>query len=119
MLEVWGTGAASREFLFVRDAAQAIVAATELYDKPEPVNIGSGEEITIGELVERVAKACRFEGRIAWDASKPDGQPRRCLDTHRAAQEFGFRATTSLAAGLRETADWYEAHRRLDDKSNR
>jgi GDP-L-fucose synthase len=110
-LDVWGTGTVSREFLFVRDAAAAIAAATELYDKPEPVNIGSGQEITIRDLVELVCRECRFEGRIVWDTSKPDGQPRRCLDTSRAAREFGFRATTSLAAGLRETVAWYENNR--------
>jgi GDP-L-fucose synthase len=109
LLEVWGTGSASREFLFVRDAAAAITAATDLYDKPEPVNIGSGQEITIRELVELICRECRFEGRVRWDASKPDGQPRRCLDTTRAAEEFGFRATTALAAGLAETVAWYES----------
>ena len=107
---VWGTGSASREFLFVRDAARAVAAATDLYDKPDPVNIGSGQEITIRELVELVCKICRFEGGIRWDATKPDGQPRRCLDTTRAAAEFGFRASTSLVDGLRETVAWYEAN---------
>jgi GDP-L-fucose synthase len=102
-LEVWGTGSASREFLFVRDAAAAIVAATELYNKPEPVNIGSGQEITIRQLVELVCDECGFQGRIVWDETKPDGQPRRCLDTSRAAAEFDFRAKTSLRDGLRET----------------
>lgn len=111
MLEVWGTGAASREFLFVRDAAAAVVAATDLYNKPDPVNIGSGQEITIRDLVELICRLCRFEGRISWDSSKPDGQPRRCLDTSRAAAEFGFRATTQLIEGLRETVEWYEEHR--------
>ena len=110
-IEVWGSGRASREFLFVRDAAQAIVAATELYDQPDPVNIGSGEEITIRDLVELISRICRFEGEIRWDASQPDGQPRRALDTSRAAAEFGFRAATPLAAGLRETAAWFEANR--------
>jgi GDP-L-fucose synthase len=109
-IEVWGTGSASREFLFVRDAARAIVAATELYDKPEPVNIGSGQEISIRELVELICKACRFEGGIRWDLTKPDGQPRRCLDTTRAAADFGFRARTSLVDGLRETVAWYETN---------
>ncbi|HEV2970681.1 MAG TPA: GDP-L-fucose synthase [Pirellulales bacterium] len=107
-IEVWGTGSASREFLFVRDAAQAVAAATDLYNTPDPVNIGSGQEITIRELVELVCGICRFEGKIRWDSSKPDGQPRRCLDTTRAAAEFGFRASTSLVEGLRETAAWYE-----------
>jgi GDP-L-fucose synthase len=108
-IEVWGTGNASREFLFVRDAAQAIAAATDLYDKPDPVNIGSGQEIPIRELVELICNSCRYFGGIRWDSSKPDGQPRRCLDTTRAAAEFDFRASTSLAGGLRETIAWYES----------
>ena len=109
-IDVWGTGSASREFLFVCDAARAVAAATDLYDKPDPVNIGSGQEITIRELVELVCKICRFEGRILWDSTKPDGQPRRCLDTSRAAAEFGFRASTPLVEGVRETVAWYEAN---------
>lgn len=108
-IEVWGTGNASREFLFVRDAARAIAAATEHYDEPEPVNIGSGQEIPIRELVELICHVCRFEGEIRWDTTKPDGQPRRCLDTTRAAAGFGFRATASLIDGLRETVAWYES----------
>jgi GDP-L-fucose synthase len=110
-IEVWGTGTASREFLFVRDAAQAIAAATDRYNKPEPVNIGAGREISIRDLAELICRVCRFEGSIRWDASKPDGQPRRCLDTSRAEAEFGFRAATSLEDGLRETAKWYETSR--------
>ena len=105
---MWGTGNASREFLFVRDAARAIAAAAELYDKPEPVNIGCGQEISIRDLAELICRICRFRGEIRWDASKPDGQPRRCLDTTRAAAEFGFRSTTSFEEGLRETVAWYE-----------
>lgn len=110
-IEVWGTGSASREFLFVRDAARAIALASDLYNKPAPVNIGSGCEITIRDLTTLICRLCGFEGEIRWDASKPDGQPRRCLDTSRAAAEFGFRATTSLEDGLRETIAWYEQHR--------
>jgi GDP-L-fucose synthase len=110
-LEVWGSGTASREFLFVRDAAQAIAAATDRYNKPEPVNIGAGREITIRELTDLICRVCRFEGEIHWDSTKPDGQPRRCLDTSRAEAEFGFRATTTLEDGLRETVAWYEATR--------
>jgi GDP-L-fucose synthase len=110
-VEVWGTGSASREFLFVRDAARAIAAAAELYDKPEPVNIGSGEEISIRDLAELICRICRYQGEIRWDASKPDGQPRRCLDTTRAEAEFGFKATTSFQAGLQETVAWYEDYR--------
>jgi GDP-L-fucose synthase len=108
-VEVWGTGAASREFLFVRDAAKAIAAATERYNKPEPVNVGSGCEVTIRELASTICRLCEFRGEIRWDCSRPDGQPRRCLDTTRAWEEFGFRAQTDLLTGLRETIAWYEA----------
>lgn len=111
-IEAWGTGSASREFLFVRDAARGIAAATNAYNKPEPVNLGSGEEITIRALTELVCRHCRYEGEIRWDPSKPDGQPRRRLDTTRAEAEFGFRATTSLDEGIRETVAWYEQFRR-------
>jgi GDP-L-fucose synthase len=105
---VWGTGKASREFLYVEDAAEGIVAATEKYDKPAPVNLGSGREITIKELVDVVAKVSGFRGKIVWDASRPDGQPRRCLDTARARVEFGFEAKTDLLSGLQKTIDWYK-----------
>lgn len=104
---VWGTGKATREFLFVDDAAEGIVLATERYDNPSPVNLGAGVEISIHELVERIAKLVGFRGRIVWDPSKPDGQPRRCLDTSRAARAFGFRARTSFAEGLERTVRWY------------
>ena len=107
-IEVWGTGTATREFLFVRDAANAIALATNQYDKPEPVNIGAGQEITIRALTELICKLCQFHGEIRWDATKPDGQPRRCLDTSRATREFGFTAATSFRDGLSETIDWYE-----------
>jgi GDP-L-fucose synthase len=106
-IEGWGDGTPSREFLYVGDAADAIVKATIHYDSPEPVNIGSGQEITIRDLLQKVAAATGFRGRITWDASKPNGQPRRCLNVERAA-EFGFRATTTLDAGLRETVEWYQ-----------
>jgi GDP-L-fucose synthase len=108
---VWGTGKATREFLYVEDAAQAIVLATERYDRPEPVNVGAGFEISIRELVEHIVTLTGFEGRVAWDGSKPDGQPRRCLDTSRAAREFGFRARTSFADGLERTVRWYLVER--------
>jgi GDP-L-fucose synthase len=108
-IEVWGTGAASREFLYVEDAAEAIVRATESYDGAEPVNIGSGVEIRIRELVEQIARLTGFTGEIRWDATKPDGQPRRCLDTTRAEQLFGFRARTAFEDGLRRTIDWYRS----------
>lgn len=110
-IDVWGTGTVSREFLFVRDAAEAIATATESYDAPEPVNIGSGQEITIKHLVEMICDLAAFTGEIRWDHTKPDGQPRRCLDTTRAARAFGFTAKTSLRDGLIETLAWYERHR--------
>lgn len=110
-LDVWGTGSASREFLFVRDAAAAIARATECYEDADPVNIGSGQEISIKDLVTKICQLCNFQGRVQWDATKPDGQPRRCLDTTRARERFGFQAKTSLDEGLRETICWYEQHR--------
>lgn len=108
---VWGDGTPTREFLFVEDCAEAIVLATERYDRPEPVNIGAGREISIKDLVGLIARLTGFRGRITWDTSKPNGQPRRCLDTSRAAQEFGFRATTGFEEGLRRTIEWYRTHR--------
>jgi len=111
-IDVWGTGAASREFLYVADCARAIVLATERYDKPDPVNIGAGREIAIVDLVKLIAEATGFAGHIVWDPTKPDGQPRRCLDVSRAEREFEFRATTSFLEGLRATVDWYRASRR-------
>lgn len=110
-IECWGTGSASREFIYAPDAAYGIVLATEKYDSPEPVNIGAGFEITIKDLVEKIAKLTGFTGRILWDASKPDGQPRRCLDTSRAFREFGFKAQTDFDAGLKATIDWYRANK--------
>ncbi len=106
-VEVWGSGNASREFLYVKDAAQGIVAAADQYDSPEPVNLGSGEEVTIRHLAQTIADLSGFAGKLEWDPHKPDGQPRRCLDTTRARREFGFQATTKLHDGLRETIDWY------------
>lgn len=108
----WGTGLASREFLYVDDAAEGIVLATERYDGPEPVNLGAGREITIRELVEAVARLCGYAGEIRWDASQPDGQPRRMLDTSRAKRLFGFEAKTEFEAGLQATIGWYLASRR-------
>lgn len=103
----WGTGSASREFLYVDDAAEAIVAATRSYDSAEPVNLGSGRETTIRELAERIAELSGFEGSLVWDQSKPDGQPRRSLDTVRAREGFGFTAKTTLDEGLRATIEWF------------
>lgn len=108
---VWGTGEATREFLYVEDAAEAIVLAAEKYDKGDPVNIGAGFEISIRDLVELVSELTGFSGRIAWDTSRPDGQPRRMLDTRRAFDEFGFRAKTDFREGLRKTIDWYVKQR--------
>jgi GDP-L-fucose synthase len=108
---VWGTGAASREFLFVDDAAGGIVAAAELYDDDQPVNLGADNELPIRELVEIIVELVGFEGEIRWDVSKPDGQPRRGVDATRAAKEFGFRATTSFTEGLERTLTWYLEHR--------
>jgi len=112
-IEVWGTGSASREFLYVDDAAEGIVLGADRYDGEEPVNLGVGREITIRDLVETIARLTRFEGEIRWDASKPDGQPRRALDTSRAREAFGFEAKTSFEDGLRATIEWYE--RRLGE----
>lgn len=106
-ITAWGSGAPTREFLHVSDCAEAILLATQRYDKPEPVNIGSGTEVSIRELVTLITRVTGFNGEIAWDRSKPDGQPRRCLDTSRALKEFGFRASISLADGIRETVQWY------------
>jgi GDP-L-fucose synthase len=106
-VEVWGTGAATREFLYVDDAAEGIVLATEAYDGREPVNLGSGMEISIRELAGLIARETDFRGEIVWDASKPDGQPRRALDVTRAEELFGFRARVGFMEGLRKTIEWY------------
>ena len=105
---VWGSGKPSREFLYVDDAARAIMLATERYNKPEPVNIGAGQEITIMDLVKLLVELTGYEGCIMWDDSKPDGQPRRCLDTSRAKEEFGFEAKVKLRDGLKKTIEWYK-----------
>ena len=105
---VWGTGKATREFLYVEDAAEGIILATERYNKPDPVNLGSGFEISINELVELIAELAGFEGEIKWDTTKPDGQPRRCLDTSKAKKEFGFKAKTDFREGLKKTIKWYK-----------
>jgi len=104
----WGTGTATREFLYVEDAAEAVVVATDKYSKPEPVNLGSGEEISIRDLLERISLLAAYEGAIRWDATKPDGQPRRCFDSSRALAEFGWRATTTLRDGLLRAVSWYK-----------
>jgi GDP-L-fucose synthase len=104
---LWGTGSPSREFLYVDDAARALLLMAERYDSSEPVNIGSGQETTIRDLAETVAAATGYEGKITWDTSRPDGQPRRALDVSRAEREFGFRAEVPLAEGLRRTVEFY------------
>ncbi len=111
VIEVWGTGAASREFIYVDDAAEGIVLGAEHYDGAEPVNLGTGGEITIRDLVGLIVQLTGFRGEIVWDHRKPDGQPRRGLDTSRASREFGFTARTSFEDGLRTTQDWYEQSR--------
>jgi GDP-L-fucose synthase len=110
-VDVWGTGRASREYLYVDDAAEAIVLAGELVDDPAPINLGTDREVTIRETVETVARLTGFTGELRWDPSKPDGQPRRRVDAHRAEERLGWRATTPLEEGLRRTIEWYLAHR--------
>ena len=110
-IDVWGSGKATREFLYVDDCAEGFVLAAERYEDGDPVNLGSGREITIGDLAELIARTAGYEGSLEWDSSKPDGQPRRQLDVRRAKERFGFEASTSLEDGLRATIDWYEKHR--------
>lgn len=107
-VEVWGTGAASREFLFVDDAARGLILAAEHYNKPDPVNLGSGMEITIRDLVELIKELTEYHGKILWDRSRPDGQPKRCLDVSRAQKEFGFTAAMPFREGLKRTIEWYK-----------
>ena len=111
-IDAWGTGSASREFLYVEDCAEGLITALEKYNSPEPVNLGSGREITIKALTELIAKTADFKGRIVWDPTKPDGQPRRCLDVERARKEMGFVAQTTLENGLATTIKWFENHRK-------
>jgi len=115
---VWGTGNASREFLYVEDAAEGILLAAEKYNKPDPVNLGASKEITIRELAYLIARLTEYKGRIVWDTSKPDGQPRRCLDTSKAKREFGFEAKTDFKEGLKRTIDWYKENKPLVTKQN-
>jgi GDP-L-fucose synthase len=107
-VEVWGTGRVSREFLYVKDCADGIVKAAAAYNESDPVNLGNGREVVIKDLVETIARLTGFQGEIRWQSNKPDGQPRRQLDTTRAFEKFGFRAQTSLEEGLKQTIDWYE-----------
>ncbi len=108
-ISCWGTGSASREFLYVEDAADGIVTATEKLDTPDPINLGTNMEITIKDLVELIAKLCKFEGKIEWDPTKPDGQPRRCLDTSKAKEAMGWQAKVGFEEGLKRTIEWFEA----------
>lgn len=109
-ITAWGTGSASREFLYVEDCARGIVLSLEKYDSPDPMNLGSGKEITIKDLTELIARLSGFTGQIVWDPSKPDGQPRRCLDVSRAKKAIGFTAETTLDDGLKKTIAWFESH---------
>ncbi len=106
-IKIWGTGKATRDFLYVEDAAEGIILAAGKYNKPEPVNLGSGMEISIKDLIQLICKLMNFKGEIRWDTNKPDGQPRRCLDVSKAKREFGFTASISLEAGLKKTIGWY------------
>jgi GDP-L-fucose synthase len=106
-IDVWGTGAASREFLYVEDCVRAIRLAMEKYDGVEPVNIGSGQEVTIKRLTEIIANLMNYDGNIIWDTTKPDGQPRRCLDVSKAKQYFDFESITNIVEGLKKTIDWF------------
>jgi GDP-L-fucose synthase len=110
-IEVWGTGSATREFFYVEDAAEAICLAAESYNKSEPVNIGAGFEISIRDITKLIVDISGFQGKIVWDKTKPDGQPRRMLDTSKALKEFGFRAKTDLITGLKKTVEWYKNNR--------
>jgi len=113
-IEVWGTGSATREFIYVTDAAEGIVLATKFYDDPEPVNIGANREISIRALVKLIAEETGFGGAVVWDRSKPDGQPRRALETTRARERFGFEARTDFREGLRRAIDWYRRARKTN-----
>ena len=114
VIEGWGTGAATREFLYVKDAARGIIMATERYDKPEPVNLGSNMEISMKKLIQVISKLMGFKGSVEWNASKPDGQPRRRLDVSKAKKEFGFEATINFEQGLKKTIAWYLKNRGND-----
>ncbi|WP_274649470.1 GDP-L-fucose synthase family protein [Paenibacillus humicola] len=117
-ITLWGDGSATREFIYAGDAAKGILLAAERYDGEEPVNIGSGQEVSIKELAESIARLTGYEGRIVWDTSKPNGQPRRCLDVRLAKQYFGFEAETNIRQGLKQTIDWYKEHRASARRNN-
>jgi GDP-L-fucose synthase len=115
-IEVWGDGSPTREFLYVEDAAEGILLATEKYNKPDPVNLGSNMEISIKDLVTLIARLTGFEGKLIWDTSKPNGQPRRRLNVERAEREFGFKAQVNFEEGLRRTIDWYKTQMTAEKK---
>jgi len=117
-VNAWGSGKVSREFLYVEDCAEGILRAAALYNEPAPVNLGSGNEVLIRDLVETISRLTNFRGEIRWQTDRPDGQPRRQLDTTRAWEKFGFRAGTSLEEGLKRTINWYEQHHRLSKGTN-
>jgi GDP-L-fucose synthase len=108
---LWGDGSPTREFLYVEDCARGLLLAAERYDDPDPVNLGAGFEISMRDLAELIRKLTGFEGTIRWDTSRPNGQPRRCLDTSRARERFGFEAQVGFEEGLKRTIDWYREHR--------
>ncbi len=114
-VEIWGTGSVSREFLYVKDCAEGILKATEKYDKPEPINLGCGFEITIRDLANKIKEFTKFEGNLKWNHEKPDGQPRRCLDVSKAETQFGFKAETNFYKGLKKTIDWYISQQILNN----
>jgi nucleoside-diphosphate-sugar epimerase len=116
-VDVWGTGRASREYLYVDDAAEAIVLAAEAHEGSEPINLGNDHEVTIRETVETIARLVGFDGELRWDPTRPDGQPRRRVDATRAANEFGWQASTAFEEGLRRTIDWYLANRQEAERS--
>jgi GDP-L-fucose synthase len=115
-VEIWGTGRATREFLYIDDAAEGVVLATERLETSDPVNLGAGFEISIKDLAELIARLTGFQGELVWNTSQPDGQPRRSLDTSRARQLFGFTATTTFEAGLKKTIDWYKTEKRKKEE---
>ncbi|HEX2964995.1 MAG TPA: GDP-mannose 4,6-dehydratase, partial [Syntrophorhabdaceae bacterium] len=118
-VQVWGTGRATREFFYVEDAAEAITLATEKYNKSDPVNIGAGFEISIKDLIELMVELMNFKGTIVFDCTKPDGQPRRMLNTTKAKEEFGFTAKTSFREGLKKTIRWYREMHRQNKKNQK
>ena len=116
-VEIWGTGKATREFLYIDDAAEGVVLATERLETSDPVNLGAGFEISIKDLAELIARLTGFQGQLVWNTSQPDGQPRRSLETSRAEALFGFKARTTFEEGLARTIDWYRLHAKLEESA--